>query len=95
LENLDAGEHPGTQGAVGKKANTAILYTARRMARIAWQLLTEQRAFESLPPAQNPKGRTGGALYGSAVSVNGQEAQAISTALSPASPMHDWMVTEA
>lgn len=89
------GDHYKRKRALGKKANTAILSTARRMARIAWQLLTEQRAFESLPPAQKTEGRTGGVLYGSPVSVNGQEAQAISTSLSPAAPMHDWMVAEA
>jgi transposase len=31
--------------AMGKKANTAILAVARRMARITWQLLTEGRAY--------------------------------------------------
>ncbi len=37
--------------AAGKKANTAILCVARRMARIAWQLLTQGRDYETLPPA--------------------------------------------
>ena len=38
--------------ALGKKANTAILSIARRMARIAWQLLTQGRDFETTPPSQ-------------------------------------------
>ena len=38
--------------ALGKKANTAILCVARRMARIAWQLLTQGRDFETTPPSQ-------------------------------------------
>lgn len=36
--------------AHGKKANTAILCVARRMARITWQLLTQGRDYTSLPP---------------------------------------------
>jgi len=36
--------------SLGKKANTAILCVARRMARISWQLLTEKRTYENLPP---------------------------------------------
>lgn len=35
----------------GKKANTAILIVARRMCRIVWQLLSEQRDFEKRPCA--------------------------------------------
>jgi len=38
--------------ANGKKANTAILCVARRMARIAWQLLTQSRVYEIFPPPQ-------------------------------------------
>lgn len=38
--------------ALGKKANTAILATARRMARITWQLLTQQRSYTSFPLTQ-------------------------------------------
>jgi transposase len=41
--------------AAGKKANTAILCVARRMARITWQLLTQERAYEILPPSDTPK----------------------------------------
>lgn len=37
------------QRACGKKANTAILATARRMARISWQLLTQERDDRKLP----------------------------------------------
>jgi hypothetical protein len=81
------GDHYKRKRALGKKANTAILSTARRMARIAWQLLTEKRAFETLPPAQKTKGRTSGLLESSLVSVNGWEAEAISAPLSPAAPL--------
>ncbi|NBR48501.1 IS110 family transposase [bacterium] len=42
---------------MGKKANTAIIATARLMARICWQLLTEKRAYESFPPAQKLQGQ--------------------------------------
>ncbi|MCB0187713.1 MAG: IS110 family transposase [Caldilineaceae bacterium] len=38
--------------ANGKKANTAILCVARRMCRIAWQLLTDERDYETFPPSQ-------------------------------------------
>lgn len=38
--------------ARGKKANTAILAVARRMARITWQLLTQQRTYTKLPVTQ-------------------------------------------
>lgn len=41
--------------AFGKKANTAILCVARRMARIVWQLLTEDRDFETTPPSKPPR----------------------------------------
>ncbi len=34
--------------ALGKKANTAILCVARRMARITWQLLTQGRRVNGL-----------------------------------------------
>lgn len=37
--------------ALGKKANTAILCVARRMARITWQLLTQGREYQTMPPA--------------------------------------------
>jgi transposase len=89
------GDHYKRKRALGKKANTAILSTARRMARITWQLLTEQRAFESLPPSQKPKDQAGGARKGSPVSVKSLETAAISTPLSPAAPIIDWMVAEA
>jgi transposase len=38
--------------AAGKKPNTAILATARRMARIAWQLLTQRRTYTTFPVTQ-------------------------------------------
>ncbi|MCA1963472.1 MAG: transposase, partial [Prosthecobacter sp.] len=41
--------------ALGKKANTAILCVARRMARITWQLLTQGRDYQKMPPAPQPK----------------------------------------
>jgi transposase len=41
-----------TKKALGKKSNTAILCVARRMCRIAWQLLTEGRDYERFPPVQ-------------------------------------------
>jgi transposase len=43
--------------ALGKKANTAILATARRMARITWQLLTQQRTYTSFPSTQEIRRR--------------------------------------
>lgn len=43
------GDFYKTKRAHGKKANTAILATARRMARITWQLLTEKRNYENFP----------------------------------------------
>lgn len=44
------GDYYKKKRALGKKANTAILATARRMARIAWQMLTEDRDFDTNPP---------------------------------------------
>lgn len=38
--------------ASGKKPNTAILATARRMARITWQLLTQGRTYTTFPLTQ-------------------------------------------
>ena len=39
------------QKARGKKANTAITIVARRMCRISWQILHEQRNFENQKPS--------------------------------------------
>lgn len=89
------GDHYKRKRALGKKANTAILSTARRMARITWQLLTEQRTFESIPPSQKTKDQAAGACKGSPVSVKGLEAVAISKPLSLAAPINDWLVAEA
>lgn len=48
-------EYYKTRRALGKKANTAIVATARRMTTIAWQLLTQGRDFATNPPApKNP-----------------------------------------
>lgn len=41
--------------AAGKKANTAILCVARRMARITWQILTQGRDYQKIPPASPQK----------------------------------------
>jgi transposase len=41
--------------ARGKKANTAILSIARRMARISFRLLTERRKYTNFPTNQKPK----------------------------------------
>lgn len=41
--------------ARGKKPNTAIVSVARRMARIAWQVLTQDRDYESMPPAPHAR----------------------------------------
>lgn len=43
--------------AAGKKANTAILCVARRMARITWQLLTQERSYEKIPPSSPIPGK--------------------------------------
>ena len=43
--------------AAGKKANTAILAVARRMARITWQLLTQRRNYENVTPAPRLPGQ--------------------------------------
>ena len=50
--------------ALGKKANTAILCVARRMARIVWQLLTQGRNFEINPPIETAAKRTASASKG-------------------------------
>jgi transposase len=56
--------------ALGKKANTAILAVARRMARIAWQLLTEERVYENNPSAHRMAGRKALAAAVAAPSVS-------------------------
>jgi hypothetical protein len=40
--------------ALGKKPNIAILATARLMARITWQLLTQRRAYTNIVETQIP-----------------------------------------
>lgn len=40
--------------AGGKKANTAILCVARRMARITWQILTQGREYQKMPTNFSP-----------------------------------------
>src|SRR4030095_3824441 len=44
--------------ALGKKPNSAILATARLMARITWQLLTQERDYASFPVEQKLRCRT-------------------------------------
>jgi transposase len=46
--------------SLGKKANIAILATARLMARIAWQLLTQGRDYASFPVDQKLRCRPAG-----------------------------------
>ena len=46
------GDFYKSKRALGKKPNTAILATARRMARITWQLLTQQRTYTTFPMTQ-------------------------------------------
>lgn len=47
--------------AAGKKANTAILATARRMARITWQILTQERDYAKFPLTPKLRGQPTGA----------------------------------
>lgn len=65
--------------ALGKKANTAILCVARRMARIVWQLLTQGREFETTPPSQTVDKRTASASKGRPCET--------AASLSPAAPI--------
>jgi transposase len=46
------GDFYKTKRALGKKPNTAILATARRMARITWQLLTQKRTYTNFALTQ-------------------------------------------
>ncbi len=46
------GDYYKNKRAHGKKANTAILATARRMARITWSLLTQGRSYTNFPESQ-------------------------------------------
>lgn len=46
------GDFYKTKRAHGKKANTAILATARLMARITWQLLTQERSYTKVAVTQ-------------------------------------------
>lgn len=51
------GDYYKARRALGKKPNLAIVATARRMATIAWQLLTEDRDFVTNSPAPKNPGR--------------------------------------
>lgn len=62
--------------ARGKKANTAILAVARRMARITWQLLTQGRSYTKLPMIQEIQDRPAGACESRAGSVEEIKASA-------------------
>jgi len=62
--------------AAGKKANTAILCVARRMCRIAWQLLTQGREYENIfstPPTQSQPAPDTEVSAGSAKGSKGRE----------------------
>lgn len=56
-----------------KKANTSILATARRMARITWALLTERRTYTNFPMTQNLRcqSRNAGAAFPSGLEKEG------------------------
>lgn len=85
--------------ALGKKPNTAILATARRMARIAWQLLTEQRTYTTFRVTQEIRRRPArGARLpaGSAKEMEGSTRPKKRVAnskkrLSPVAPLNDWL----
>ena len=49
--------------SVGKKANSAILATARLMGRITWQLLTQERDYASFPVEQELRCRPAGGSF--------------------------------
>lgn len=61
------GDYYRRKRSLGKKANTAILATARLMARVTWQLLTQGRDYTTFPlnqkirrqPVENRNGSTG------------------------------------
>jgi transposase len=84
--------------SLGKKANTAILCVARRMARITWQLLTQERDYETTPPPHPIQGRParkaraatgsvkeGGGKASSASAVKGKHRK--TNRISPAAPI--------
>ena len=74
---------------MGKRANTAIIATARLMARICWQLLTEKRAYASFQPTQKRRDQPGEKPCASSGSVKEKKAYAM-TKLSPTAPKNDW-----
>jgi transposase len=86
-----------TKKALGKKPNTAILCVARRMCRIAWQLLTQGRDYETFPPVQGGSRRPSrGAKAQSETpadpppaktSARAEKGKRRSTKLSPAAPI--------
>ena len=49
--------------SLGKKPNIAILATARLMARITWQLLTQERDYASFPVEQELRSRPAGGSF--------------------------------
>ena len=49
--------------SVGKKANSAILATARLMGRITWQLLTQERDYASFPVEPKLRCRPAGGSF--------------------------------
>jgi transposase len=80
--------------ASGKKANTAILCVARRMCRIAWQFLTQERAYETLAPSPQLRGRPAKGAEAPAGSVkevascaSAQGRRSKAKSISPAAPL--------
>jgi len=88
--------------ALGKKANSAILSTARRMARITWQLLTEGRTYTNLPVTQKllRQPERGHRLpTGLAKEIEGsarpkRRPTNLKKRLSPAAPIAQWLVAK-
>lgn len=60
------GEFYKNKRSLGKKANTAILAVARRMARITWQLLTEKREYANFYTTQTNRRQPAGRQSSSA-----------------------------
>lgn len=85
--NGSLGELYKRKRAAGKKANTAILCVARRLARITWQILTHEREFTIFPPTQTNQGQPAPGQPASAGSAKGGVSQAgRQTRRAPAKP---------
>jgi transposase len=85
---------------LGKKANSAILATARLMARITWQLLTQGRDYVNFPMDQKLRCRAAGGNLSPTGSAKERKdfrkpkKPIFHNRLSPAAPMHDWLVAK-